>query len=274
MDIGNYQVIGQLADKYISYSQARAMQNDMNEYNDPRNQIARMKAAGLSPWNFSGDGNTAAQPVLGESKLGESIGAVADRAIAKRQTEAQVALAHAQAEQTRSLTETNRTLLKYLDESEQSRIENQKADTRVKNVQEASEAKRVSRYDEQVDQQLKLQKAQQVYQYSISEKCKAETVRINRLLAWEIKEAKQRINLSQEQVATLKTQGKLNEKQCANLGVLMNKSRAEIKKLGVETWAMQHSNEIWQKVGVKPGTPAWTAVVDVLGAVVNQFGPE
>lgn len=272
--IGGYQAVGSIFDRYISYSQARSMQNDMNEYNNPQSQVARMRSAGLSPWNFNGEGNQAAQPVLSDSGLGNALGSIADRSIVKRQADAQIDLAKSQAEQTRSQTRTIDTLLKYLDESEQVRLENQRADTRVKNVTEASEAKKVSRYDEQVDQDIKLKKATEAYYYAQTDNCKASTNRINRLLSWEIKESKQRISLSKQQVAVLKTQGKLNDKQCANLGVLMNKSRAEIKKIGVETWAQQHSNEIWQKVGVKPGTPAWTAVVDVLGSVINQFGPE
>lgn len=71
----------------------------------------------------------------------------------------------------------------------------------------------------------------------------------------------------------MKTQANLNTEQTKNLGVLSNKYRFEIKKLGVETWAEKHSNEIWQKCGVKPGTPAWTAVIDILGAVINQYVP-
>lgn len=271
--LGGYQMVGQFLDKYISYSQARAMQNDMNEYNSPVNQVARLRQAGLSPWVMNGDGNQSAQPVITDSKLGESLGAISDRSIAKHQADAQIKLAYAQAKQTESQTRTIDTLLKYLDESEQVRIENQRQDTSNKLTEQAETAKRVSRYDEQVNTDIALKKQTETYYYAQSEKCQAETTRINRLLSWEIKESKQRIALSKQQVAVLKTQGKLNEKQCANLGVLMNKSKAEIRKLGVETWAQQHSNEIWQKCGVKPGTPAWTAVIDVLGSVITEYVP-
>lgn len=272
--IGAYQAVGSFFDKYISYSQARAMQNDMNEYNDPRHMIGRMQQAGLSPWNYGGEGNQSAQPVISESKMAENLGAIADRSIAKRQADAQIQLAKAQASQTESQTRTIDTLLKYLDQSEQVRIENLQADTRLKNVTEASEAKKVSRYDEQIDQDLKLKKATEAYYYAQSDNCKAQTNRINRMLSWEIKEASQRIKFSNEQIAVLKTQANLNTEQTKNLGVLSSKYKSEIKKIGVESWAQQHSNEIWQNVGVKPGTPAWTAVIDILGSVINQFGPE
>lgn len=281
MDIGSYQVIGSLFDKYISYGQARSMQNDMNEYNSPVQQIARMRQAGLSPWNYTGDGNTAAQPVMSDSKLGESLGSVADRSIAKHQVEAQIKLAEAQAKQTESLTKTNDTLLKYLDESEQERIKNTKANTEnliqssgLLGSQKSETDKRVSRYDEQVDATIQQQKAAATLQYANSKLAVAETKRINRLISWEVKEAKQRIELSKEQVAVLKTQGKLNNKQISSLGVVMAKNRAEIQKIGAETWAQKHSNIIWQKCGVKPGTPAWTAVVDVLGSNVTYNLPD
>lgn len=274
MDIGGYQAVGSFLDKYISYSQARSMQNDMNQYNDPSQQIARMGRAGLSPWNYSGDGNTSAQPVISDSKLGESLGQIADRKLANRQLDIQENLSNAQAEQTRSLTETNRTLLKYLDQSEKERIKNIGASTG--NLLQSTEEskKRVQRYDEQVDTDISLKKANEAYQYAQTDNCKAQTNRINRLLSWEIKEASQRIKFSNEQISVLRTQANLNTEQTKNLGVLSSKYRSEIRKLGVETWAQKHSNEIWQKVGVKPGTPAWTAVVDILGSVINQFGPE
>lgn len=271
--LGGYQAVGSLFDKYINYSQARSMQQDMNEYNEPRRQIARLHEAGLSPWSYSGDGNTAAQPVLGDSRLAENLGSIADRSIQKRQVDANVKLAAAQEEQTRSLAETNKTLLKYLDESEQQRLNNLGASTGnlLQNTEESK--KRVERYDEQVNADISLKKANEAAQYAQSDKCKAETNRINRMLSWEIKEAKQRILFSNEQIAVLKTQANLNTEQTKNLGVLSSKYRSEINKLGVETWAEKHSNEIWQKCGVKPGTPAWTAVIDILGAVINQYVP-
>lgn len=266
-------MVGSFLDRYITYSQARTMQNDMNEYNDPRHQISRMQAAGLSPWNYSGDGNTAAQPVLGDSRIAENLGSIADRSIQKRQVDAQVKLAAAQEEQTRSLAETNKTLLRYLDESELARIKNLGASTENLLQNTAESQKRVSRYDEQVNVDIALKKANETMLYAQTDKCKAETNRINRLLSWEIKEFKQRIQFSNEQIAVLKTQANLNIEQTKNLGVLSSKYRSEIKKLGVETWAEKHSNEIWQKCGVKPGTPAWTAVIDILGSVINQYVP-
>lgn len=273
LGIGGYQAVGSFFDKYINYSQARSMQQDMNDYNEPRRQIARLHEAGLSPWSYSGDGNTAAQPVLGDSRLAENLGSIADRSIQKRQVDAQVKLAAAQEEQTRSLAETNRTLLKYLDESERERIRNMGASTGNLLQNTAESQKRVQRYDEQVDTDIALKKANEAAQYAQSHKCKAETNRINRLLSWEIKEAKQRILFSNEQIAVLKTQANLNTEQTKNLGVLSSKYRSEIEKLGVEAWALKHSNEIWLKCGVKPGTPAWTAVIDILGAVINQYVP-
>lgn len=156
--LGGYQAVASFFDKYITYSQARSMQNDMNEYNNPSHQIARMQAAGLSPWNYSGDGNTSAQPVLGDSRIAENLGSIADRSIQKRQVDAQVKLASAQEEQTRSLTETNKTLLKYLDDSERARIKNLGASTGnlIQSTEESK--KRVERYNEQVDTDIALKK--------------------------------------------------------------------------------------------------------------------
>ena len=213
MDIGGYQMIGQFFDKYISYSQARAMQNDMNEYNSPVNQAARLRQAGISPWQMTGEGNQAAQPVVTDSKLGESLGAIADRGIAKHQAEAQIKLANAQAKQTESQTRTIDTLLKYLDESERERIDNTKAQTHNLNVSTEEIGKRVSRYDEQVDTDIALKKQTEAYYYAQSDKAKAETNRINRMLSWEIKEAKSRIHVNENQVAVLKTQCNLNTHQ-------------------------------------------------------------
>lgn len=273
MDIGAYQAVGSFFDKYISYSQARAMQNDMNEYNSPVRQVARLRQAGLSPWNYAGDGNQSAQPVVSDSKLAESLGSIADRGIAKRQADAQIKLAESQAEQTKSLTRTNDTLLKYLDESERERIDNTKASTGNLNASTAEIAKRVSRYDEQVNQDLAQKKAGELLSYSQSAECKALTNRINRMLAFEIKESKSRVSVNDAQIATLKTQADLNNKQVENLTSMIAKNAVEINKIGVEIWALRHSNQIWQKTGVKPGTPAWTAIIDVLGAVINEYVP-
>lgn len=267
------QVTGSFIDNFLRYEMSRSMQNDMNEYNSPSAQVSRLRAAGISPWMINPQGNTAAQPVMAESNIGSSLGAAADRQIAMRQVDSQAKLADAQSEQTKSQTRTIDTLLKYLDESERERIDNQKADTALKNVSTAESAKRISRYDEQVDTDIRLKQAQEVNTYAQSDNCKALTNRVNRLLRFEIKEASSRISLNNQQVATLKTAANLNDKQVANLSVLMAKSKKEIQKLGIENWASKHSNDIWQKTGVKPGTPAWTAVIDVLGSVINEYLP-
>lgn len=267
------QVTGSFIDNFLRYEMSRSMQNDMNEYNSPSAQVSRLRAAGISPWMINPQGNTAAQPVMAESNIGSSLGAAADRQIAMRQVDSQAKLADAQSEQTKSQTRTIDTLLKYLDESERERIDNQKADTALKNVSTAESAKRISRYDEQVDTDIRLKQAQEVNTYAQTDNCKALTNRVNRLLRFEIKEASSRISLNNQQVATLKTAANLNDKQVANLSVLMAKSKKEIQKLGIENWASKHSNDIWQKTGVKPGTPAWTAVIDVLGSVINEYLP-
>lgn len=267
------QVVGSFIDNYMKYQMSRTMQQDMNEYNSPSAQVSRLRAAGISPWMVNPQGNTAAQPVMTESNIGSSIGSVADRQIAMRQVDAQARLADAQSEQTKSQTRTIDTLLKYLDESERERIDNIKADTSLKNVSTAEGARRISRYDEQVDTDIRLKQAQEVNVYAQTDNCKALTNRINRLLRYEIREVSSRISLNTQQVATLKTVAELNDKQVANLSVLMAKSRMEIQKLGIENWANKHSNDIWQKTGVRPGTPAWTAVIDVLGSVINEFLP-
>lgn len=267
------QVVGSFIDNYIKYQMSRTMQQDMNEYNSPSAQVSRLRAAGISPWMVNPQGNTAAQPVVAESNVGSSIGSVADRQIAMRQVDAQARLADAQSEQTKSQTRTIDTLLKYLDESERERIVNTKADTALKNVSVSEGNKRISRYDEQVDADIRLKQAQEVNAYAQTDNCKALTNRINRLLRYEISEASSRVALNNQQVATLKTTAKLNDKQVANLSVLMAKSRKEIEKLGIENWASKHSNDIWDKTGVRPGTPAWTAIIDVLGAAINEFAP-
>lgn len=267
-------VVSKLADTYITQKNAQTMQRDMNEYNSPKNQIARLHAAGLSPWSYSGEGNTSAQPVFNPSDISGSISQFAQNRIAQRQVDVQEDLASAQklkeesqAKVNDTLARTNEVLLRYLPESEQQRIRSMQTGSDYTEKQSA-------RYDETIDQQLKLQKSQETLNYSNSDAAKASTKRINTMLNWEVKEAQSRIAFNTQQIATLKTQAKLNDKQCANLGVLTSKYRSEIQKLGAETWALRHSNEIWKKCGVKPGTPAWTAVVDVLGSVINQFGPE
>lgn len=267
------QVTGSFIDNFLRYEMSRSMQNDMNEYNSPSAQVSRLRAAGISPWMINPQGNTAAQPVMADSNIGSSIGAAADRQIAARQVDSQAKLADAQSEQTKSQTRTIDTLLKYLDESERERIDNQKADTALKNVSTAESAKRISRYDEQVDTDIRLKRAQEINTYAQTDNCKALTNRVNRLLSFEIKEASSRISLNTQQVATLKTAAKLNDKQVTNLSVLMAKSKKEIQKLGIENWASKHSNDIWQKTGVRPGTPAWTAVIDVIGSVINEYLP-
>lgn len=268
------QMVGSFFDKYINYSQARAMQSDMNEYNSPVNQVRRLRQAGISSWAMNPDGNTSAQPVLsGDQSVSSAIGSIADRSIARRQVDAQVALAHAQAKQTESQTRTIDTLLNYLDESERERIDNLRASTGHLNAGTAEIAKHVSRYDEQVDTEIRLKQAQEVNTYAQTDNCKVLTNRINRLLRYEIKEVSSRVRLNNQQVATLKTTAKLNDKQISNLSVLMAKSNREIQKLGIENWASKHSNDIWQKTGVKPGTPAWTAIIDVIGSVINEYLP-
>ena len=273
--MSNYSgVLASLADTYITQKNAQKSVEYQNWYNEPKNQVARMHAAGLSPWSYGGDGNTSASPVYAPSGLSDSISKAESNRIANRQVDVQENLSEAQklkeesqAKVNDTLARTNEVLLKYLPESEQQRIRQMRTGSDMIE-------KQVSRYDEQVNESIELQKSQRTANYANSRAADASTKRINTMLQWEVKEAQSRISFNKQQIATLKTQANLNDKQCANLGVLMSKSRKEIEKIGAESWALKHSNEIWQKTGVKPGTPAWTAVVDVLGSVVNQFGPD
>lgn len=271
---GYMQVVGSLLDTYLTQKNAQRNMEYQNDYNDPASQVARLRGAGLTPWSVNANGNLSAQPVLGQSNIAGALGTAEQNRIAARQVDVQENLAVAQklkeesqAKVNDTLARTNEVLLRYLPESERQRIRSMSSGSDYTEKQTA-------RYDETIDQQLKLQKSQETLNYSNSDAAKASTKRINTMLTWEVKEAQSRIAFNTQQIATLKTQANLNDKQCANLGVLTSKYRSEIQKLGAETWALRHSNEIWKKCGVKPGTPAWTAVVDVLGSVLNQFGPE
>lgn len=268
--IGGMQAVASFFDKWINYSQARAMQEDMNEYNSPKNQVARLRAAGLSPWSVNPGINQAAQPVFGESKLAESFGAVADRRMMNRQLDIQENLAKAEtaekisnAEVNRTLAATNNILLKYLPESEQQRI-------RGLIAQATESEKRVSRYDEEVNQNIATQKSVEIMNYVNSGKALADTNRINRLVEYEVKEAASRIKVNENQVAYLKSMCKLNNQQVAQVIALISKTQKEAEKIGAEAWLEKYKNKITQRSGIRPGTPPWTSLSDAISKILSE----
>ena len=94
------QVAGALADRVLSNTHAMRMMDYQNEYNDPKNQIARMHAAGLSPWSYQAQGNTSAQPVYNtQGSLGEALGQAESNRISEHQVQVQERLAESQARQ-------------------------------------------------------------------------------------------------------------------------------------------------------------------------------
>ena len=265
-----YQAVGQFFDKWITYSQARAMQNDMNEYNSPREQVARLRAAGLSPWSVNPGANQAAQPVFGESKLGDAFGSIADRQLAKRQIDIQDKIATAdvsekesQAKINETLANMNNILLKYLPESEQQRIRSQKASPSVNE-------KTAARYDEAIDQNIATQRSAEYLNYLNGDKVAADTERVRALLPKEIEKAESEILVNRQNVAYLKTMCRMNEKQIANLTELITKTKNEAEKIGAEAWLQKYKNRITEKTGVIPGTPAWTALSDMVTSHISS----
>lgn len=256
------QAVASMIDNAMQYGMTRSMMQYQNDYNSPVNQVNRLKAAGLSSWNINPSGNTSAQPVVMPSNISGAVGSEADRRLSARQLDIQENLSSAQAERERSqssvnqtLAETNRMLLKYLPQSEEQRIRSMKTGSDYTE-------KQLSRYDENVQSTLDLNKAQETLAYANSEAAKASTNRINRMLQYEIKEAKSRILFNTQQVAYLKTQAKLSDNQIQQIGVMISKIRADTRNTSLQSWFLQHQKEVQKELGVRPGSPAWTAISD------------
>ena len=272
--MGEYmQVVGALADRVLSNTHAMRMMDYQNEYNDPKNQIARMHAAGLSPWSYQGDGNTSAQPVYNSSgSLSEALGQVESNRISAHQVQVQERLAESQARQSdsqarvnESLANTNNKLLQYLDSKEQATI-------RGINASADESAKRAARYDEQVDQNIQTQKSQEVLNYANSERADADVKRINELLDHEVHKMVAETDQIRENIAVLKTQANLNNAQLLNVTSMFVKNMEEVDQIGLENWMLKYQKSIIEKTGIKPGTPPWTALTDMFARIRHDLG--
>lgn len=272
--IGPYlQVVGALADKVITNASAARNMEYQNEYNEPKRQIARMRAAGLSPWSYSGEGNTSAQPVYNPSgSIGDALGSAESNRIANRQLDIQENLSSAQADRERSqsevnksLAETQRVLLRYLPESEQQRIRNMSANSDYTEHQ-------VARYDEAIDQQLAVQKSQEALNYANSDRAREDIVRIKRLLPHEISKLIAETDHLRTDIGVLKTQADLNNAQISNVTSMFIKNMEEVDRIGLENWMLKYQKSIIEKTGIKPGTPPWTALTDMFARIRHDLG--
>lgn len=267
------EVVGALADRVLTNTHAMRMMDYQNEYNEPVKQVQRLHAAGLSPWSYSGEGNTSAQPVYNNSgSLAESISRANSNQIAKRQVEVQENLSKAQANREESqarvndtLAETNRVLLKYLPESEQQRI-------RSMSSQSDYTERQTARYDEQVDQNIANQKSQEALNYANSDRARADIKRINRLLPHEVGKIIAETDQIRENIGVLKTQADLNNAQISNTVSMFIKNMEEVDKIGLENWMMKYQKSIIEKTGIKPGTPPWTALTDMFARIRHDLG--
>lgn len=272
--IGPYlQVVGALADKVITNASAARNMEYQNEYNEPKNQIARMRSAGLSPWSYSGEGNTSAQPVYNPSgSIGDALGTAESNRIANRQLDIQENLSSAQAERERSqsevnksLAETQRVLLRYLPESEQQRIRNMASNSEYTEHQSA-------RYDEAIDQQLAVQKSQESLNYANSDRAREDIVRIKRLLPHEVSKLIAETDHLRTDIGVLKTQADLNNAQISNVTSMFIKNMEEVDRIGLENWMLKYQKSIIEKTGIKPGTPPWTALTDMFARIRHDLG--
>ena len=216
--MGSYmQVVGSLLDTYLTQKNAQRNMEYQNEYNDPANQVARLRGAGLTPWSVNASGNLSAQPVLGQSNIAGALGTAEQNRIASRQVDVQEDLAAAQkmkeesqAKVNDTLARTNEVLLRYLPDSERQRI---------RSMQTGSDytEKQIGRYDEQVTQSLYLQKSQEFQNYVNSAKVLTDIKRIETLLPVEVRKMESDMSLNRANVAYLKTQCDLNDKQIARI---------------------------------------------------------
>lgn len=268
------QVAGSLGDTVINHYFANRMMEYQNDYNSPKNQAARLRAAGLSSWSINPQGNTSAQPILGNSDIGSSVGNAVTNSIAERQLDIQSKQAdaaiereRAQADVQRTMANTNRVLLKYLDESEQLRLKGSEISNMLLSKQEQY-------YDETARQNINTQKSVEVLNYVNSGKAAMETKRIERLLPYESRKFMSDINLNYQQIANLKVTAKLTNQQIANLVQDLEHSKAEVRKLGAETWLAKYRNKIIEKLGVTPGSSPWNAASDVVTSAIYRFSEE
>lgn len=272
--IGPYlQVVGALADTVVTNASAARNMEYQNEYNEPKKQIARMRAAGLSPWSYSGEGNTSAQPVFNPSgSIGDALGSAESNRIANRQLDIQENLSSAQAERERSqsevnksLAETQRVLLRYLPESEKQRIRNMASSSEYNEHQSA-------RYDEAIDQQLAVQKSQEALNYANSDRAREDINRIKRLLPHEESKLIAETQALKANIGVLKTQANLNNAQLLNVTSLFVKNMEEVDRIGLENWMLKYQKSIIEKTGIKPGTPPWTALTDMFARIRYDLG--
>lgn len=268
------QVAGSLGDTVINHYFANRMMEYQNDYNSPKNQAARLRAAGLSSWSINPQGNTSAQPILGNSDIGSSVGQAVSNSIADRQLDIQSKQAdaaiereRAQADVQKTMAQTNRVLLKYLDQSEQLRLKGSEISNKLLSKQEQF-------YDETARQNINTQKSVEVLNYVNSGKASMETKRIERLLPYETRKFMSDINLNYQQIANLKVTAQLTNQQIANLVQDLEHSKAEVRKLGAETWLAKYRNRMLEKLGVTPGSSPWTAASDVVTSAIYRFSDE
>lgn len=268
------QVAGSLGDTVINHYFANRMMEYQNDFNSPKNQAARLRAAGLSGWSINPQGNTSAQPILGNSDLGTNIGqavsnSIADRQldIQRKQADAAIEREKAQADVSRTMANTNRVLLKYLDESERLRLKGSE-------LQNENLSKQNQYYDENARQNIATQKSVEVLNYVNSGKAMADTKRVERLLSYEQRKLFSEINLNYQTITNLKENAKLTIQQVKNLIQDLTKSKEEVKKIGAETWLAKYRNRVIDKLGVIPGSSAWSAVSDVISSAIYRFSEE
>lgn len=268
------QVAGSLGDTVINHYFANRMMEYQNDYNSPKNQAARLRAAGLSSWSINPQGNTSAQPILGNSDIGSSVGNAVTNSIAERQLDIQSKQAdaaiereRAQADVQRTMANTNRVLLKYLDESEQLRLKGSEISNKLL-------SKQVQYYDDTARQNINTQKSVEVLNYVNSGKAAMESKRIERLLPYESRKFMSDINLNYQQIANLKVTAQLTNQQIANLVQDIERSKADVRKLGAETWLAKYRNKMVEKLGVTPGSSPWNAASDFVTSAIYRFSEE
>ena len=268
------QVAGGIGDTVINHYFANRMMEYQNDYNSPKNQAARLRAAGLSSWSINPQGNTSAQPILGNSDIGTNVGSAVSNSIADRQLDIQSKQAdaaiereRAQADVQKTMAETNRVLLKYLDESEKLRLKG----SEISNEYLSKQSKY---YDETVRQNIATQKSVEALNYVNSGKAMADTKRVERLLSYEERKLFSEINLNYQTITNLKENAKLTIQQVKNLIQDINKSKEEVKKIGAETWLAKYKNRMLEKLGVTPGSSPWAAASDVVTSAIYRFSEE
>lgn len=269
--MGNYMsIVGSLADTYITQKNAQKFMEYQNDYNDPSSQVARLHGAGLTPWSVNANGNTSAQPVLGQSNISGAISSAQQNRIAERQVDVQQDLASAQklkeesqAKVNDTLARTNEILLRYLPESEKQRI---------RSMQTGSDytEKQIGRYDEQVTQSLYLQKSQEFQNYVNSAKVLTDIKRIETLLPVEVRKMESDMSLNRANVAYLKTQCDLNDKQIARITEEIVRIRAEADKSGSDAFIKGQLVKFLKDLGVAVGSSQYQNIEDYMYQQIKQ----